>query len=502
MELLNMRGICKAFDGVPVLQDVRLTVGTAEAHALLGENGAGKSTLMNILTGVYGRDAGTIVFDGKACDAMTVQESEAAGIAFVHQELNLFNDLTVAENLFLTREPVGPLGRIDKKRMHREAAALFASMGVEMDPALEVRYLKTSQKQLLEIAKALRGQAKLIILDEPTTALNTREVEHLFAILRRLKEQNGTSFLFISHKMPEVFAFADRYTVLSNGRFVAEGAIADTTPEKITEQMVGHPAGQGAHYAPRPTGETVLDVQNLTGPGFAGVSLTARKGEIIGLTGLQGSGSSEWMQAVFGALPVQSGTVAAFGKAVKPGSIHRAMAAGIAMLPGNRKENSVIPDLNLVENLTLAEQTLSARDFPIRKKAEGKIFDHYKEILHIKARGAQDAITSLSGGNQQKVFLARWLNTGAGILLLDNPTQGIDVGAKEEIYALILELAARGKTLLINTLEIPELQKVADRCAVFYEGRLVRMLPHEEINEHTVMLWSTGASLAKEEQPS
>lgn len=499
MELLNMRGICKAFDGVPVLQDVCLTVGTAETHALLGENGAGKSTLMNILTGVYGKDAGTIVFDGRTYDRMTVQESEAAGIAFVHQELNLFNDLTVAENLFLTREPVGPLGRIDKKRMHREAAALFAGMGVRIDPAEEVRNLKTSQKQLLEIAKALRGKAKLIILDEPTTALNTQEVDHLFAILRRLKEKNGTSFLFISHKMPEVFAFADRYTVLSDGRFVAEGAIADTTPETITEQMVGHPAGQGAHYVPRPTGEPVLEVRHLTGPGFADVSLTAQKGEIIGLTGLQGSGGSEWMQAVFGALPVQGGTVSALGKPVRSGSIHRAMAAGIAMLPGNRKENSVIPDLNLVENLTLAEQTLSARNFPIHKRAERRIFDHYKDILHIKARGAQDAITSLSGGNQQKVFLARWLNTGAGILLLDNPTQGIDVGAKEEIYALILELAGQGKTILINTLEIPELQKVADRCAVFYEGRLVRMLPHEEINENTVMLWSTGASCAKEE---
>lgn len=351
-----------------------------------------------------------------------------------------------------------------------------------MDPAEMVGRLKTSQKQLLEIAKVLWGKAKLIILDEPTTALNTREVDHLFAILRRLKEQNGTSFLFISHKMPEVFAFADRYTVLSNGRFIAAGAIADTTPEKITEQMVGHPAGQGAQYSPRPTGDTVLEVKDLTG--------------------LQGSGSSEWMQAVFGALPVQCGTVTAFGKAVKPGSIHRAMAAGIAMLPGNRKENSVIPDLNLMDNLSLAEQTLSARNFPIHKKTERKIFNHYKEILHIKARGPQDAITSLSGGNQQKVFLARWLNTGAGILLLDNPTQGIDVGAKEEIYALILELAAQGKTILLNTLEIPELQKVADRCAVFYEGRLVRMLPHAEINEHTVMLWSTGASLAKEEQPS
>lgn len=497
-----MAGICKAFDGVPVLKNVSLTVGAAEVHALLGENGAGKSTLMNVLTGVCSRDAGTIRFDGKDYGQMTVQLSEAAGIAFVHQELNLFNDLTVAENLFLTREPVTRLGCIDKKQMHRQAEELFGHMGVEMDPSEEVGYLKTSQKQLLEIAKALRSQAKLIILDEPTTALNPREVEHLFGVLRRLKEQHGTSFLFISHKMPEIFAFADRYTVLSNGAFIAAGDIADTTPEKITEQMVGHPAGQGAHYAPRQTGETVLEVEHLTGPGFSDVSLRACKGEIIGLTGLQGSGSSEWMQALFGALPVQQGSVTAFGQAIRPGSVHRAMAAGIAMLPGNRKENSVIPDLDLLDNLTLAEQTLSAWKFPIRKKEDRKIFAHYKELLHIKAQGPQDAITSLSGGNQQKIFLARWLNTGAGILLLDNPTQGIDVGAKEEIYGLILQLAEQGKTILLNTLEIPELQKVADRCAVFYEGRLVRVLPHDEINENTVMLWSTGASFAKEEQPS
>lgn len=350
MKLLEMEGICKSFGGIPVLKNVSLQVGKGEIHALLGENGAGKSTLMNVLAGVYPRDAGMVRFDGRAYETMTIAESERIGIAFVHQELNLFNDLKVYENIFLNKEYTRKWGALDKKRMKKETYRLFEELGVEIDPDELVANLKTSQKQLLEIAKALFFQAKLLILDEPTTSLNNAEIDHLFKILKRL-QQEGTSFIFISHKMPEIFTLADRYTIFRNGEYVTEGAISETTPEQITEQMVGHSADMGAQYHTRSYGEIVLKLNRLTGAGFHDVNLEVRRGQIIGLTGLQGSGSSELMQGIFGSVPVRSGSVEVFGKTVSINSIHKAMKSRIAMLANNRKENSVIPDMSLLENM-------------------------------------------------------------------------------------------------------------------------------------------------------
>lgn len=492
MALLQMKGIRKAFSGVPVLNGVDFTLETGEIHALLGENGAGKSTLMNILTGVIDCDAGTIAFDGTPMEKLTISKTEAAGIAFVHQELNVINDLKVFENIFLNRELTGPLGCLRKKEMREITRKLFSDLGVAIDPDALVSGLKTSEKQLLEISKALFRKAKLIILDEPTTALSNDEIDHLFSILRDLKAK-GTSFVFISHKMPEIFAIADRYTVLRNGQFIASGGIRDITPAQVTSLMVGGEECGENHYQPRPLGEPVLELLDFTGDGVKHVNLTVRKGEILGLTGLQGSGSSELLSCIFGAEPVRFGERNVCGAKVKTGSIHAAMTAKLAMLPADRKENSVIPDMTLLENMYVSEHTLSASRPHIVKREEFRRYEAQRQALSIKAGSPELGITSLSGGNQQKVFLARWLNTQADILLLDNPTQGIDVGAKAEVYRLILELARQGKTILVNTLEIPELQQVADRCAVFYEGELVKILPHEEIEEHTVMLYSTNA---------
>lgn len=492
MNLLKMEKICKSFNGIRVLKGVSLSVETGEVHALLGENGAGKSTLMNLLTGVYAKDTGTIMFEGKKYEHMTIRQSEKIGIAFVHQELNLFEDLKVYENIFLSREYVLNFGRLDKKRMKKETKELFQRMGVEIDPDELVGRLRTSEKQLVEIAKALFFHAKLLILDEPTTSLNQKEVMHLFEIINRLKK-NGTSFIFISHKMPEVFELADRYTVFRNGENAGSGMIRETTPEMVTGMMVGERYSVGDVYQPRNTGETVLKIEKLSGRGFKNVDLEVKKGQVIGLTGLQGSGSSEFMQGLFGVGEITEGEILVFGKKLVHNSIHRAMKSGIAMLASNRKENSVIADMDLLENMYLAEHTLSARSFHIHKKTEEKKFDVYRRLLNIKMQNSAQPVTSLSGGNQQKVFLARWLNTNAEILLLDNPTQGIDVGAKAEIYRLILELAQSGKTILIHTLEIPELQKVADFCAVFYEGSVVKILERQEINETNVMLYSTNA---------
>lgn len=493
MELLNMSGIYKAFSGVSVLSGVELHVNVGEIHALLGENGAGKSTLMNILSGSYTADAGTVTFDGADITGSSIKQIEDAGIAFVHQELNLFNDLLAYENIFLGAEETTPGGSLKKRDMANKAAELFERLGVDIDPYALVDDLKPSEKQLLEISRALFRNAKLLILDEPTASLNTDEVEHMFQIVRGLRDK-GTSFIFISHKMPEIFELCDTYTVLRNGKFIANGNISDTTPREVTNLLVGAALSDRDAYEPRELGEEMLRVEHFSGEGFTDVTFTARRGQIIGLTGLKGCGSSELMQGLFGIYHPSGGNVEVCGKKLHGGSIHEAMGAGIAMLPADRKGNSVIPDMSLLENMYLSEHVLSARSFAINTKRENERFEKYGKLLNIKANSSADNINSLSGGNQQKVFLARWLNTDAQVLLLDNPTQGIDVGAKSEIYHLILDLARKGKTVIINTLEIPELREVADVCYVLYEGRVVKELAHDEINEQTVMLYSTNSA--------
>jgi ribose transport system ATP-binding protein len=495
MAILEMQHISKAFGGVKALSDVHLTVEAGEIHALLGENGAGKSTLMNILTGVIATDTGEIHFDGKNYPNPTIAAMERAGIAFVHQEVNVVNDLSVFENIFLHREIKTKLGLLDRKRMVSEASELFTRLGVDIDPCAMVSELKTSQKQLLEISRALYANAKLLILDEPTTALSTQEVEHLFGILRKLKAQ-GHSFIFISHKMPEIFEIADRYTVLRNGLFISDGNINETTPHQIASDMVGEQYLDKDYYEPRTLGETLVELKHFTGKGFTDVSLSVRKGEIIAFTGLAGSGASELMQTMFGVLPMEGGSIRIGNKVIR-GAINRFMRCGFAMLPSNRKENSVVPDMNILENTCLAEHTLSRGRQLILPKKEMERYEALKKLLWIKAGSSSDSILSLSGGNQQKVFLARWLNTKADVLLLDNPTQGVDVGAKAEIYRLILEFANQGMTVIINTLEIPEIKKVSDRCVVFFEGRVAKIFEHDEINEHDVMLYSTNAINAR-----
>ena len=491
MDMLKMTNITKSFSGVTVLHDVSFTVAQGEVHALLGENGAGKSTLMNILAGVHPRDAGTVEFDGRPLENTTVKLSESVGIAFVHQELNLFNDLKVYENIFLRKEILTKVGTLNKKAMIAKTRELFDSLGVNIEPTAMVSDLETSKKQLLEIAKALFANAKLLILDEPTTSLNQNEIDSLFAIVRRLKEQ-GKSFIFISHKMNEIFAIADRYTVLRNGEFIESGNIADTTMEDVTRLMVGNSYSQGQVYRTRELGEPILELEGLTGEGFRNINLTVRKGEIIGMTGLKGAGVSEMMRAVFGVTPILDGSLKIAGTEIKNNRIHKAMLNKVAMVAANRKENSVIPDFTLLENNYVSEHTLSANRQLIRRKKEVARYDDMKQLLSIKANGHSDLITSLSGGNQQKVILARWLTTEADIILMDNPTQGIDVGAKAEIYKLILQLAEQGKTILINTLEIPEIQKIADRCVVFFHGQIQATLERDQINEEQVMLYATN----------
>ena len=492
MTILEMNHVSKAFGGAKALSDIHLSVEEGEIHALMGENGAGKSTLMNILTGVLPADEGTITFLGKEYPSPTITQMEEAGIAFVHQELNVINDLSVSDNIFLCREIRNRLGLINQKEQLRRTRQLFEDLGVDMNPNAMVSELKTSEKQLLEICRALYADAKLLILDEPTTSLSNSEIDHLFGILRKLRDQ-GKSFIFISHKMPEIFAISDRYTVLRNGEFVASGDIRDITPHAVTSYMVGAQYVDAEVYQSRKLGDVIMTLDHYSGEGFSDVSLEVRRGEIVAFTGLAGCGASELMQTMFGVLPATGGHFSVNGKELQ-GSIVRFMKNSVAMLPSNRKENSVVPDMSILENFYLAEHELSKGKKPfISMKEELGRYGEQKESLHIKAGDPSDSISSLSGGNQQKVFLGRWLNIGADLLLFDNPTQGVDVGAKEEIYKLILEFASEGKTVIINTLEIPEIQKVADRCVVFYEGRIVKIFQHSEVNEHDVMLYSTNA---------
>lgn len=491
MSILEMNHITKTFGGVHALTDVHFSVEAGEIHALMGENGAGKSTLMNILTGVIPMDEGSIVFDGQKYDHPSIKMMEKAGIAFVHQEINVVNDLMVYENIFLNRELKTKYGILDKKRMVKETEELFERLGVHIEPLEMVSELKTSEKQLLEICRALYAQARLLILDEPTTALSNEEISHLFEILKKMKEE-GKALIFISHKMPEIFAIADRYTVFRNGQFISSGEIANTTPQQMTSDMTGEEYAEKDVYEPRPLGDVVLRLKRLSGNGFTDVDLELRQGEIVAFTGLAGCGASELMQTMFGVLPASGGTIEIEGKETH-GSVAHFMRNKMAMLPSNRKENSVLPDMNILENMYVAEHTLSWNHQIISQKEELKRYESSVNSLRIKAGKHEESINSLSGGNQQKVFLARWLNTGADILLLDNPTQGVDVGAKEEIYQLILQLAQSGKTIIINTLEIPEIKRVSDRCVVFYSGRIAKTFSHEEISEKQVMLYSTNA---------
>ncbi|MDR1272745.1 MAG: sugar ABC transporter ATP-binding protein [Clostridiales Family XIII bacterium] len=496
MKILQMTNISKSFFGVEVLHDVNFEAEEGEVHALLGENGAGKSTLMNILGGVYTKDSGNVEFNGNAMENVTVQAATKAGIAFVHQELNVINDLRVYENMFLNKEIANRLGTLNKKEMIKQAQELFNSLGVDIDPNEYVGNLDSGRKQLLEISKAFHSDAKLYILDEPTTALNNEEIAHLFSLVRNLKAQ-GNTFIFISHKMPEIFEIADRYTVFRNGSLISTGRIADTTPEEATKLMVGEGYINEEVYMEHELGEPVLEIENFSGDGFYDIDLKVKRGEVVGLTGLKGSGSSELLQGIFGAAHVTSGTMKVWGQPVKTGSIIRAMRHHIAMLPANRKENSVIPDMTILENVYSAEHCLSMKNQHISRRRELAKYDNLKNLLNIKANSPDDMLLSLSGGNQQKVIVGRWINTDAKILILDNPTQGIDVGAKAEIYKLIVELARQGITIIISTLEIPEIQKVADRCIVFYGGRIHATLPREKIDEHEVMMYATNTKAAQ-----
>lgn len=493
--LLEMKGITKYFGPVKALDKVDFTVGDSEIHGLLGENGAGKSTLMNILGGAFQPTEGEIYIDGELIEEMTITKASELGIRFIHQELNLVNDLTVFENLFLGEEITMKSGLLDKKEMIARSKEVLKRIKLDINPLTLVDDLEPSRKQLVEIAKALLFESRLIIMDEPTTALTNKEISILFEIMRSLKE-HGLSIIFISHKMPELFEICDKYTVLRDGYFIQSGLFKEINEQEATNLLVGRSIVDSQLVKEDVRGEVVLRVDSLTCDGhFEDISFKLRKGEVLAITGLHGDGRGELAEALFGARRVHAGKVMLDGMALNLHNIRQVMRAGVGMVPRNRKERSIIKDLSILNNMSVAYFVTKHSKFFISNKEERERFRRNQKVTDIKVSNPDNYITSLSGGNQQKVIVSRWLELDSDIYILDNPTQGIDVGAKFEIYKLINELAKRGKSLIIFSAEFPEIYKIADRCLVMYKGHVNAELNRDNLTEVNVMYYATGSNM-------
>ena len=489
---LKMQGIVKSFGANDVLKKVDFTLNEGEICALLGENGAGKSTLMNILGGVLPADQGQILLDGKAVTFANPAQSLHAGIAFIHQELNLINDLPVYENMFIGRELKKKSGFLDHAAMYRKTKELFEKMGLDIDPGAMVSSLDASFKQIVEISRALMMNASIIIMDEPTTSLTDPEIERVFDMLRMLKQQK-VGVVFISHKLREVMEICDRYTVLRDGVMVADGYVKDTSIPEIARHMVGHEVKSERNQRNVALGEEVLRLEKLTQePAFRDVSLKVRAGEILGITGLLGDGRSELFRTVFGAEGKYSGQIYLNGKPVVITSTKQALGLGIGYLPRNRKENGIIKDMNILENGSIVTLPRMTRFGLIKAKEQIAEFHRQRKNLLIKMENDTDSITSLSGGNQQKVVLAKWLSANPKLLILDNPTQGVDVGAKEEIYQIIQQLADQGVAVVVLCSEAQEIIRLCDRALVMYHGSVRAEVSGEAMNEHEMMRLATG----------
>lgn len=491
---IEFKNIEKNFGATRALKNVSFAIEQGEILGLLGENGAGKSTLMNILGGVLPPTSGVIDIDGKEYTELNTDISFGLGISFIHQELNLVNDLKVYENLFLNHE-LTKRGLLDKKEMIRQTKEVFKRMKIDVDPESFVKDIDTSRKQLVEIAKALLYESRIIIFDEPTTALTDKEIEILFELMRDFKEQ-GITCIYISHKMPEIFAICDTYVVLRDGNFIQQGLIKDINEHIATELLVGKALDHDASFvSSNRTNEIIMSVENLCAePFFRNINFDLRKGEVVSVIGLFGDGRGELSEALFGARAVDSGVIKIDDKDVGNATIPKMIKNGVSMVPRDRKDRSVIKDMNISDNLSLPFYKFKHGKGLIYEKDDRNRFDYSSDTFSIKAESHKASITSLSGGNQQKVIFARWFALDNDLYILDNPTQGIDVGAKGEIYELIQGLADRGKTILVFSSEFPEIKKISHRCIVMYRGEINKILEEEEITEMNVMYYSTGAN--------
>ncbi len=493
--IINMENITKSFGSNEVLKQVTLTIKGGDICALLGENGAGKSTLMNILGGVHQMDSGTISIDGKHVEFNQPKQSQEVGIAFIHQELNLINDLPIYENMFLGRELLTKRGRLDLEKMYGETEKMFQKMKIDLDPNTMVRDLDSSYKQIVEICRAMMTNASIIIMDEPTTSLTDQETERVFDMMRTLRDHN-VGIIFISHKLNEVIEVCNRYVVLRDGHLVADGNVCEITIPDLARLMVGHEVRSELLRRNLYLGDELLRVEGLTSyPFFKDINLSIQAGEIVGVTGLLGDGRSELFQSIFGAIRIISGQMFLNEKVVNIKSPTQALEEGIAYLPRNRKENAIIKDMDIFENASIVTWPLFSRRGLINRKKHEETFAEQRNTLKLKMGNLTDNISSLSGGNQQKVVLAKWLAANPKLLILDNPTQGVDVGAKEDIYDIIHQLAEQNIAVVVLSSEAQEIMRVCDRTLVMYHGVIQGELTGEKMNEHNIMTLATGGQL-------
>jgi ABC-type sugar transport system ATPase subunit len=488
---LEMRGISKTFPGVRALSGVDLLVKRGTVHAIVGENGAGKSTLMKILSGLYPPSAGEIRIDGGLATIASSADALRRGIAMVHQELNLAPDLTVAENVFLGRTPRrGPF--VDRTALRQGARAILADLGTRLDPDARLGSLTISQRQLVEIAKAHAARPRIVVLDEPTSSLSEHKAQALFEVIARMKAA-GTAILYISHRLREVLAIADEVTVLRDGALAGARSREGLTAAEMIRLMVGREVSELFPKRAATIGAPLLQVEGLADGGrVTGVSLEVRAGEIVGLTGLVGAGRSEVARAIVDLGPRAAGTIRVGGRSVSPRSPAEALAAGIAYVPEDRKGEGIVPTLTVRENVTLPMLAGLSRLGWVRSGAERRVARAETQRLGVSPADPEHRIGTLSGGNQQKVVIARWLAARPSVLILDEPTRGVDVGAKAEIHAIIGDLVAEGMGVLMISSEMPEVMAVSDRVVVMHEGRAAPALERGELDERRIMALATG----------
>ncbi|BAM48086.1 sugar ABC transporter ATP-binding protein [Amphibacillus xylanus] len=491
--IINMTGIDKSFSTNQVLKGVNFSVEKGETHALMGENGAGKSTLMKILSGIYQRDAGIVEVKGKQVKYQHPSDAEADGIAVIHQELNILPELTIAENLFLGKELTkSKFGWLNNKEMNRIAKERLEELGLNLSPTVLAKDLSVGRQQLVEIAKALMTNADVIIMDEPTAALTDREIDTLFEVIERLKRK-GVSFIYISHRMEEIFAICDRITVLRDGASIGTKVIKETNFDEIVSMMVGRELGDRFPSSDKKIGDVKLQVSNLTREGeFEDVSFDVKAGEILGISGLMGAGRSEVVETIFGYRRQDKGSIYLDGQKVSIKHPQDAINKGIAFISEDRKTKGLIVDFSVGDNLNLTNlKTLSNNGWMLSQK-EQTLYQTMVERLNIRVSDRSQLAKSLSGGNQQKVVIAKWLGIGPGVLILDEPTRGVDVGSKKEIYKIMQDLASQGVAIIMVSSELPEIIGMSDRVAVMCEGKLMTVLNKDQLTEENIMHYATG----------
>ena len=490
--LLSLRGAAKSFGAVHAIVDGSIDLYGGEAHGLVGENGAGKSTLVKILAGVYQPDEGRLTVDGNPAMLNGPGAAQDAGIAVIYQEPTLFPDLTVAENIFMGRQPLRAGRRIDGRKMREESRALFKELGVMLDPGRICRGLSIADQQIIEIAKALSLEARIIVMDEPTAALSAAEVARLFDVVRTLRA-SGAAVLFISHRLEEVFEICQRVTVMRDGRHVLTEELAGLTADDLVRAMVGRQLADRAADGHGTPGEVVLHVERLSREGvFTDISFDVRAGEIVAFSGLVGSGRSEVARAVFGIDRYDAGSVTVRGRPLRKASPTSAMAAGVGFVPEDRRQQGLVMDMSVQENMALASMSRLRHLGLITAKAERNFAADWALRLRIKFGRLTDPVSQLSGGNQQKVVLGKWLGRQPAVLIVDEPTRGIDIATKGEVHRLLSRLAGEGVAILMISSELPEVLRVGDRILVMREGRLVMQYGHEDASEEKIMSAATG----------